>query len=110
MSLTKGKGGGKNYAPAGEGAGSLLFYLGDKMKIDFLYQQLFFCMYNAIYMDHVDCCFLYETLRSKLNLFIQISLNAPPIKKPGSTYLHSLGENCFRVYMYSYGLHAGSLN
>ena len=82
------------------------------MKIDFLIQQLFFCMYNAMYMDHVDCIFLYETLRSKLNLFIQISLNAtpppPPKKKkqPGSTYLHSLGENCFRVYMYYYGLHA----
>ena len=59
------------------------------MKIDFFYQQLFFGMYNAIYMDHVDCSFfLYETLRSKLNLFIQISLNAtPPQKKPGSTYL-----------------------
>ena len=91
------------------------------MKIDFLIQQLFFfCMYNAMYMDHVDCSFLYETLRSKLNLFIQISLNATPPpqkkkkkkkKKPGSTYLHSLGENCFRVYMYYYGLHApGSLS
>ena len=51
------------------------------MKIDFLYRQLFFCMYNAMYMDHVDCSFLYETLRSKLNLFIQISLNAPPPPK-----------------------------
>ena len=52
--------------------------------------------------------FLYETPRSKLNLFIQISLNATPPpkkkKKPGSTYLHSFGEkkknSCFRVYYY----------
>ena len=58
------------------------------MKIDFLFQQLFFCMYNAMYMDHVDCSFLYETLRSKLNLFIQISLNAPPPPKKKTQAQH----------------------
>ena len=49
------------------------------MKIDFLMmliQQLLFCMYNV----HGPCGlqFLYEILRSKLNLFIQISLNTTP--------------------------------
>ena len=61
------------------------FYLGDRMKIDFLYQHcssyLFACTMQCTWTMWT-AVFLYETLRSKLNLFIQISLNAKPTPPP----------------------------
>ena len=62
------------------------FYWGDRMKIDFIYQQFFFACINTWTMWTAS--FLYETPRSKLNLFIQISLNATPPQKKKSQAQH----------------------